>query len=483
MQDLNRRAFSKIIGLSGLSAFLPGISPFLPDKKFTKSDFGPDFKWGVATAAAQIEGAWDVDGKSPSVWDVFSRKKGGKKIKHRDTPSVSCDFYNRYEGDLDLLKQMNFDVFRFSTAWSRLLPEGIGRVNEKGFDFYDRVVDACLERSIEPWVTLYHWDIPQILQDKGGWANRDVVSWFEEYADKVTRRLGDRVKNWMVLNEPTAFTALGYLAGIHAPGKISAKKFLKSVHHTTLVQALGGKIIRDNVSDANIGTTISCSSMYSKNDKRRHVAAMKRMDVLLNRLYIEPALGMGYPSEDWRFLRKIRRYMEEGDEDKLAFDFDFIGLQNYTRANVKHVLLPYIWAIARAPEKYGVPELRITEMNWEVYPEGIYEVLKTFSQYKNMPPIIVTENGCAFEDKVFEDGHVHDVKRKAFYQEYIRQVLRAKQEGVDVRGYFAWTLMDNFEWAEGYEPRFGLIHVDFDTQQRIIKDSGLWFKDFLAGND
>ncbi len=484
MKKISRREFTKLIAGSTMASMLPGIPALaIPDKKFTKSDFGPDFKWGVATAAAQIEGAWNEDGRGPSIWDTFSQKKGGKKIKTRENPSIACDFYHRYDSDLDLVKQLNFDAFRFSFSWSRVLPEGKGVVNEKGMDFYARVIDACLEKGIEPWPTLYHWDLPQALEDQGGWTNRDIVSWFNDYAELMAGRFGDRVKNWMVMNEAASYTIAGYLAGFHAPGKISGKKFLKAVHHTCLVQASAARVLRSSVSSSNIGNTYSCSKVYPKNDSKRHRAAAHRIDILANRLFIEPALGLGYPTDKFRFISRIEKYMQAGDEDLLAVDYDFVGLQNYTRTLSKAAFLPYVRAINMKPQKYDVPELRITEMDWEVYPEGMFEILKQFAAYQNLPPIIITENGAAFQDKIYEDDQVHDPKRTAFYQEYLRNVLKAKQVGIDVRGYFAWTLMDNFEWAEGYRARFGLVHVDFETQQRRIKDSGRWFQGFLEGND
>ena len=450
------------------------------DMDYTKADFGKNFKWGVATASYQIEGAWNIDGKSPSIWDTFTHKK--KTIRNGDNGDVACDFYHRYEDDIALVKEMNMDVFRFSLSWSRLLPNGTGAPNPKGVDFYHRVIDRCLELGVEPWITLYHWDLPQILEDKGGWPSRNILGWFEEYADFCTRTYGDKVKNWMVLNEPAGFCAAGYIAKYHAPGKRGLKKFTRALHHAAMCQAEGGRIIRANVPDSNTGTTLSCAHVEPKNDKKKHQKAAQRIDAVLNRLFIEPCLGMGYPVNDGaeKLLGRVEKHMLPGDEEKLKFDFDFIGLQNYTRTVARKSLFPpVLWANEHKPEKRGVPSDRITEMNWEVYPEGIYKILKQFAAYKNMPPIIVTENGASFPDFVTADGKIHDRRRKEYYQAYIANVLKAKRDGVDVRGYFAWTLMDNFEWAEGYHPRFGLVHVDFETQERRMKDSGLWFKEFL----
>ncbi|MEM7039686.1 MAG: family 1 glycosylhydrolase, partial [Bacteroidota bacterium] len=302
---------------------------------------------------------------------------------------------------------------------------------------------------------------------------------FRDYSDLVTRRYGDRVKNWMVLNEPMAFTALGYLLGIHAPGRRGPYKVLAATHHASMCQAVGGRVIRANVPDAHIGTTISASYMTPKDDRPKHVAAAERGDALFNRLFLEPALGLGYPIKKLPFLKRMGKYIKDGDEAKLAFDFDFIGLQNYTREVVKKSIVPFIRASLIKPKKRGISPEDVTLMGWEVYPEAIYELLKSFGAYPQIKKLIVTENGAAFKD-VLRDGRVADGKRLKFIQNYLGQVLKAKQEGVKVDGYFVWTFMDNFEWAEGYHPRFGLVHIDWESKKRTIKDSGLWYRDFLG---
>lgn len=477
---MNRREAVRrtLLGGAGLALAPYASGLTLPkDVGFTAAEFGKDFLWGVATAAYQIEGAWNVDGKGPSIWDTFTHKRGN--IDNHENGDVACDFYHSYDSDIDLIRQMNMDVFRFSTAWSRVLPEGTGTVNQKGIDFYHRVIDSCLEKGIQPWLTLYHWDLPQALEDKGGWQNRDVVGWFEEYANLITKTYGDKVKNWMVLNEPMAFTAIGYLLGMHAPGKAWPKNFVPTVHHASMCQGDGGRIIRANVPDAQIGSTFSCSPVEPINEKGMHDETLKRFDVLINRLYIEPPQGLGYPIDDLPMLRKMEDYIQDGDMKRLEFNFDFYGLQNYSRMVVRgNGIIPFVAGTPMNPKNMK-PKPDTTEMGWEVHPEGIYKMLKYFDKYKGIDKIIVTENGSAFPDTV-ENGQVHDHKRKKFYQDYLRNVLRAKKEGVNVAGYFCWSLMDNFEWAEGYRPRFGLVHVDFETQKRIIKDSGLWFKEFLA---
>jgi len=356
------------------------------------------------------------------------------------------------------------------------LPDGAGTVNQEGIEHYNKVIDYCLKQGITPWVTIYHWDLPQALEIKGGWTNRSIIDWFAEFTTVCAKSFGDRVKHWMVMNEPSVFTGAGYFFGIHAPGKTGLKNFLPAVHHATLCMAAGGKILRDLLPGAEIGTTFSCSFIEPYSDKPKNVSAAKRTDALINRLFIEPVLGMGYPVVDLPVLRGMEKYMLPGDADNLKFDFDFIGVQNYTREIVKYSFFtPYIQATLVKAEKRNVP---LTAMRWEVYPPSIYHMLKKFNAYPQIKKIYLTENGAAFPDVVV-DGKVDDPKRLEYLQEYLKQVLKARNEGCKVNGYFIWTLTDNFEWAEGYNPRFGIIYVDFKTQQRIVKSSGQWYADFL----
>jgi beta-glucosidase len=451
------------------------LKPILPEsrevREVLKGDFGDDFYWGVATSAYQIEGASDIDGKGESVWDRFTSKES--HIKDKSNGKIAIDFYNRYEDDLKLLKKLNFKNFRFSFSWARILPEGTGRINEQGIDFYNRMIDSCLELGIEPWAVLYHWDLPQALEDKGGWTNREVIGWFSEYADLCTRRFGDRIKHWMVLNEPASFTTLGYLSGIHAPNRTGIPKFMASVHHANLCQAEGGRIIRRNVKNSHIGTALSCSYTEPHKMTGSHQRAAQRLDVVLNRLFIEPSLGMGYPVQDFPILKKIEKYIHPEDIENVKFGFDFIGIQNYFRVVAKPSMIPFIWANRVKPEDHA----EVTDMGWEVYPEGIYEIIKQFAKYP-VKEIIVTENGAAFPDYLV-NGRINDPQRINFYKRYLQNILRAKQEGVNVTGYFAWTFIDNFEWAEGFRPRFGMVYNDFETQKRTVKDSGFWFRNFL----
>lgn len=445
-----------------------------PDLLISKQLFGDDFAWGVSTAALQIEGSCDADGKGTSIWDTFSARKG--KILNGDKPTTACDFYSRYREDVDLVKELNIPNFRFSIAWSRILPDGTGRINKAGIDHYNKLIDYCLQQGVEPWVTLYHWDLPQALEDKGGWTNREIVNWFSEFVTICAQNFGDRVKNWMVMNEPAVFTGAGYFLGIHAPGRSGLRNFLPAVHHVVLSIVAGARILRKICPDAQIGNTFSCSHIEPYANTPKHINAAKRADALINRLFIEPILGLGYPTDDVTALKGIYKYHQPGDEDNISFDFDFIGIQNYTREIVKYSFFtPYIGASLIKAEKRNV---ELTEMKWEVYPPAIYHMIKKFDAYPQIKKILITENGAAFPDTIV-DGKVDDAKRVKYLQTHLQQVLKAKQEGCKVEGYFVWTLTDNFEWAEGYHPRFGLIYIDFDTQQRTIKASGHWYASLL----
>ncbi|HEX8378519.1 MAG TPA: GH1 family beta-glucosidase [Pedobacter sp.] len=440
----------------------------------SKEDFGSDFKWGVSTAAFQIEGAHNIDGKGESIWDVFTSRKG--KVKNNHHAKIACDFYNCYKRDIQLIQYLNIPNFRFSISWSRVMPTGQHPVRQAGIDYYNRVIDFCLEKDITPWITLYHWDLPQALHLKGGWTNRDIVGWFSDYTELCAKNFGDRVQNWMVMNEPSVFTGAGYFLGIHAPGKKGLKNFLPAIHHVTLSTAAAAKVIRNIIPNANMGTTFSCSHVEPYSITDRNLAAVKRVDALLNRTFIEPTLGLGYPVKDLPILKKIEKYVKPGDEDLMAFDFDFIGLQNYTREIVKaSYFSPYIGASLVKAESRNVP---LTEMKWEVYPKAMYHILKKYNEYPQIKKILITENGAAFTDDLVGDA-VKDTERTKYIQDNLREILKAKSEGCKVDGYFVWTLTDNFEWAEGYHPRFGLIYVDFETQERVVKDSGLWYGKFL----
>ncbi|MCF0073329.1 GH1 family beta-glucosidase [Dyadobacter sp. CY261] len=440
----------------------------------TRDAFGSDFKWGVATAAYQIEGAVHEDGRTDCVWDVFARKKG--RIRNNDDARHACDFYHRYEQDLDLVKELGFEQFRFSLSWSRILPGGYGKVNQAGIDFYNKLIDKCIVLGIEPWITLYHWDLPQALEKSGGWKNRRIVEWFAEYAAVCAHAFGDRVKHWIVLNEPMAVAGLGYTTGEHAPGNKGIHNFLPVVHHLALSQAEGGRVLRKILPEARIGNAISCSYVYPNSQSAADVRAARRADALMNRLFIEPALGLGYPKDAFPFLANIKRFMREGDRERLKFDFDFWGLQNYFSVVVQHsYLAPVMWLKEVPATLRNVPT---TSLGWEINPIGMYEILKQFQRYKGVRELVISENGAAFKD-ILKGEKVEDPRRQAYYQDYLAAVLRARNDGVNITGYFAWTLLDNFEWAHGYSARFGLVFVDFKTQERTVKASGRWFAGFL----
>jgi len=441
-----------------------------------RGDFGEDFVWGVSTAAFQIEGGYNIDGKGVSIWDEFTDKKG--KIKNNHHARVACDFYHRYEEDIRLMKDLHILNYRFSIAWTRILPLGTGKVNQAGVDFYNRVIDTCIQQGITPWVTLYHWDLPQALEEKGGWTNREMITWFNEFVTVCVQHFGDRIHHWMVMNEPVAFVGAGYFFGKHAPGRWGLRYFLPAVHHATLCMVQGAKTIRKYLPHAKIGTTFSHAVLEPISLKTKHLKALKRADAILNRLFLEPILGMGYPIDEVKALKGLKKYILPGDEDNMLFDFDFIGLQTYTREVVQFsMLMPYVWANIVEPQKRGVHT--VTAMNWEIHPPAIYQALKRLSSYPNMPSIIITENGAAFDDQVIA-GKVHDIARQKYLEDHIQQVGRAKSEGIPVEGYFVWTFTDNFEWAEGYLPRFGLVYVDFITQKRTVKDSGKWYAKWLS---
>jgi beta-glucosidase len=438
------------------------------------SHFPNDFIWGTATASYQIEGAFDVDGRGASIWDTFSKTPG--KVVNGDTGDNACDHYNRFDEDIAIMKDLGVSAYRFSIAWPRLFPNGDATREERGFDFYNRLIDALVAAGIEPMVTLYHWDLPQALEDKGGWANRDIVEAFEKYATACAEAFGDRISTWITINEPWCVSWLGYSNGVHAPGKKGLQHFLPALHHTVLAQRVGFDAIKKIDTTAIVGTTFSCSHIVPYTNNSKDVDAAIRIDALLNRLFIEPSLGLGYPTKDLPLLLQLKKYMHEGDEKRMKVNFDFIGIQNYTKEVVKHhFFTPYLKAKLIPANKRKVYH---TQLLWEVYPEGIYEMIKKYAAYKNVKKIIITENGASFPDEVL-DGQVQDKNRTNYLKAYIAQVLRAKQHGLPVDGYFIWSFLDNFEWGEGYYHRFGIVYVDYTTQQRIVKASGKWYQAFL----
>jgi beta-glucosidase len=440
------------------------------------SDFGNDFLWGVATAAAQIEGAAEGYGKGPSIWDTFAKRSG--KIKKGHQPLVACDFYHRYKEDIALVRKLGFSVFRFSISWPRIFPLGDETVNLEGVSFYHRVIDECLFQGITPYITLYHWDLPEALEDEGGWTAYSVNDSFNAFVTLCAREYGDKVKNWIVLNEPFGFTSLGYMLGIHAPGKTGLTNFFSAVHHAAIAQADGGRILRAEVSGANIGTSFSCSEILPYTQSDADLLAVKRIDCLMNRMFVEPLMGLGYPTADWDVLEKFAvQHSTWRHTKRLTFDFDFIGIQNYFPLTIKYnAFVPVIqaWEVKAANRKK--PH---TAMGWEINPDSFVNIIRQYAAYPKIKNIMITENGAAYHDKVTE-GKVHDPERISYFEAHLSALLKARQSGLNVTGYMTWTLMDNFEWAEGFNARFGLVHTDFKTQERIIKDSGHWFERFLS---
>ena len=439
------------------------------------AEFGADFTWGVATAAYQIEGSPHADGKGPSIWDTFSHKPG--VIADGTNGDVATDSYRRFPEDVALVYSMGFDAYRFSLSWPRIQPDGTG-LNQKGLDHYKRLIDSCLGAGIEPWITLYHWDLPQALEDKGGWTNRDIVEIFCEYVQIVGETFGDRVRDWMVFNEPLSFTMLGYMLGSHAPGRRGLNNFFPAIHHVNLATADGARALRAAATNPVVGTTQYLSpTLGSGPGPNLAQRAERAANAMLNRTFLEPNLGMGYPVDDAPILRMMRRYIQDGDLERCEIDLDFLGVQYYTRLRAPFRPIPGLWTI---PGFGDDPDLEKTSMGWEIRPEGLGMVLDMVHAYRRYPRIVVTEGGASFDDP-FEAGAVHDNRRIAYYESHLAQVRAAQQRGVPVDGYFCWSPLDNFEWAAGYEPRFGLVYVDYETQRRTIKDSGYWFAGQLGG--
>ncbi|MGQ9568816.1 MAG: GH1 family beta-glucosidase [Anaerolineae bacterium] len=439
--------------------------------------FPEHFTWGAATAAYQIEGAWDEDGKGPSIWDVFCRVPGA--IQDGDTGDVACDHYHRWREDVALMRELGLRAYRFSVSWPRVLPEGRGKVNRPGLDFYDRLVDALLAADIQPFVTLYHWDLPQALQEEGGWPVRDTARRFADFADVVSRRLGDRVRHWITLNEPWVVAYAGYGNGYHAPGIRNPLAAVQATHHLLLAHGLAVPVLRENGDAATqVGITLNLSPVHPASDRPADEEAARRYDGFLNRWFLDPLFRRRYPEDMLEMLGSALPDRYEEDLETIAVPVDFLGVNNYTRT-----------VVADDPDSVVVETREVkptgrpyTEMGWEVYPEGLYEILTRVHRDYAPPCIYITENGAAFADQVDAEGRVHDAQRVDFLREHIAQAHRALEEGVPLAGYFVWTLLDNFEWAYGYSKRFGIVYVDFATQERIVKDSGIWYRGVIAEN-
>ena len=437
--------------------------------------FPDGFLWGTATAAYQIEGAHDADGKGPSIWDTFSHTPG--KIFQDHTGDVACDHYHRYDEDVARMADLGLNAYRFSVSWPRVLPAGTGAPNPKGLDFYNRLVDALLARNLRPFVTLYHWDLPQALEDRGGWGGRDTAAAFGEYAALMGRTLGDRVKDWITLNEPLATVSGGYVFGILAPGKQDPQLAFQVSHHLNLAHGHAVRALRASVPRAYVGITHVSMPVYPASDSEADRQAARRYDGLVNRWYWDPPLRGTYPADIVERLGPLAPHIEDGDLQLLSPPIDFFGHNSYTRAVVKDDPASALLGAAQVPPD-GKPQ---TEMGWEIYPDHLYDALTRITREYGAPEIYITENGAAFNDTVV-DGAVDDPQRIDYLRTHLTAAHRAVQAGAHLRGYFCWSLLDNFEWAFGYSKRFGILYVDYPTQQRIVKASARFLSEAARRN-
>jgi beta-glucosidase len=435
-------------------------------------EFPEEFVWGASTAAYQIEGAVREDGRGVSIWDTFSHTAG--KIAGGATGDVACDHYHRYPEDVRLMAELGLSAYRFSVAWPRVMPEGKGRPNRKGLDFYGRLVDELLAHGIEPWVCLYHWDLPQALEDAGGWTNRDIAHRFSDYAGVVAESLGDRVERFLMLNEPSIVALLGHLLGIHAPGRADIADYAAASHHLNL--ATGHAIARlRQMSGWRLGTVLNLEPVQGVTDGEQERRVVTLYDAFRNRNYADPLLLGSYPDVTAELMRP---HVRDGDLEAIRQPVDMLGLNLYSRARVTADPASLVGFRLLDPPAGAAR----TAMNWEVYPEALYRQLMELKERYGNPPVYVTENGAAFADRRSPDGRVRDPRRIGFLASYLGAVRRALDEGVDVRGYFVWSLLDNFEWAEGYGKRFGLVYVDYETQERIPKASFDWYRETVRNN-
>ena len=436
--------------------------------------FPKDFVFGAATASYQIEGAWQADVKGESIWDRFSHTPGA--VENGDTGDVACDHYHRWADDIALMQSLGLRAYRFSISWPRIFPQGRGQLNAAGLDWYDRLVDGLLAAGIEPWVTLYHWDLPQTLQDLGGWANRDVARWFADYADVVSRRLGDRVQRWITHNEPWVVAFVGHLFGAHAPGKRDPKLALQVGHHLLLSHGLALEPLRANAgASARLGITLNLSPIHPASDKRADEEAAQRRDGQLNRWFLDPVFFCRYPEDMLALYGANAPEPAASDLQVIGRPIDFLGVNYYTRQVV---------AAGGKDGFVGTVDKHMpgehTEMGWEVYPAGLADLLVRVHQDYQPAALVVTENGAAFADVLRpaqggEPEGVADARREAYLRGHLQAAHQAIQAGVPLTGYFAWSLMDNFEWGHGYTKRFGLAYVDYPTQRRVVKQSGRWY--------
>ena len=433
----------------------------------SNNDFPEHFTWGVATSAFQIEGAADADGKGPSIWDDFCRVPG--VIADASDGRQACEHYQRWADDLDLVADLGVDAYRFSISWPRVQPLGSGAFNEAGFAFYERLVDGMLARGLKPFLTLNHWDLPSALQARGGWENRDTVQCFVDYACEVARRLGDRVTSICTHNEPWVIAVLGHESGIFAPGIKSRAAAIQVAHHLFLSHGLALSAMRAQGCKADMGIVLNLAPINAATDSESDQAAARRADGGGLRWYVEPLLKGEYPADVLQELGADAPRILPGDMPSIQVPLDFLGVNYYMRSVVS----------AGEPWDLKTSGNEITDMGWEVYPQGLTELLLRLHRDYTLPPIFITENGAAFPDEVINQ-QVHDSQRQRYIARHIAATLEAMRQGVRVDGYFVWSLLDNFEWSSGYAKRFGIVRVDYDTQARSLKDSALWYRNFLT---
>ncbi|HLI68227.1 MAG TPA: GH1 family beta-glucosidase [Ktedonobacteraceae bacterium] len=449
------------------------------------ASFPPDFLWGAATSAYQVEGAVHEDGRGPSTWDRFAATPGA--TYEGQTGEIAADHYHRMEEDVALMSQLNLNAYRFSIAWPRILPQGTGTVNERGLDFYDRLVDALLAHGIRPVPTLYHWDLPLALQDRGGWVNRDTAYAFADYAEIVTKRLGDRVDWWLTHNEPWCTSYLSYALGIHAPGLRDQQLAIVVGHHVLLSHGLAVPRMRAHLSpEAQVGIAIDFYPAYAADDRPETLLAVQRADTFRNRWFMDPVFRGKYPETLFSDLGVNPPPIHDGDLAIISTPIDFLGVNYYSRMVVQnrtngasqaeqpvHADTEIYEALAH------IPGSSYTEMGWEIFPDGLANILMRIHRDYAPKAIAITESGAAFNDHLDGNDSVHDPQRVDYLKAHIQAISEVIRQGAPVKGYFVWSLMDNFEWAEGYRKRFGLVYIDYPTQRRIIKDSGHWYAKFI----
>ncbi|MES2900339.1 MAG: GH1 family beta-glucosidase [Pseudomonadota bacterium] len=439
----------------------------------SRADFGTDFQWGCSTSSFQIEGAAAEDGRADSIWDTFCRQPG--KIRDGSDASVACDHYHRWPEDMDLGRALGLNAYRFSIAWPRIMSAVGAAPNEAGLQFYSDLIDGMLARGMVPWVTLYHWDLPQYLQDQGGWANRATVDAFLAYADVVTKRLGDRVKHWITHNEPWCTAIHGNLDGMHAPGLQDTPTALQVCHNVLVSHGLAVPLIRANVPGAQVGIALSLHPVQAASDNAADLAAAERHDAFRNRWFLDALHGRGYPALPLEMLGQAAPTILAGDMDAIAAPTDFIGVNYYFPEVVRHApQAGFLQTEVIRPEGR-----QRTDFGWEVAPAGLTGLLLRIAREYGPARMYVTENGSSYDDVVNQQGEIDDMARRDYLVRHLQAVLDAQRQGAPVHGYFAWSLLDNFEWSEGYLRRFGLAFVDFATQQRTLKLSGKWYQQFL----